>query len=158
MKSNWSYSLEMPNSGQNRWFYVPCDIEIWQMTLKKSRAKLLCHFKFCVSFRSHRWIQTGVTVQKRPTRVKICDFSSRVTLEFDRWLWKTIEHLFYATVSVVHHFVGISEMKLELQSWDAQFGSKSTIFCPVWPWNLIYDLEKQKDTSSKPLQALCIIS
>ena len=26
---------------------------------------------------------------------------------------------------------------------NAKFGSKLAIFCPVWPWNLIDDLEKQ---------------
>ena len=34
------------------------------MTLKKNRASLLCYFKLCVAFRSHRWIQTGVTVRE----------------------------------------------------------------------------------------------
>ena len=58
----------------------------------------------------------------------------------------------------MHHFVAIAEFKLELQSGNAQFGSKSTIFLAVWPWNLTYDLEKQYGTSSMLLQALCIIS
>ena len=31
-----------------------------------ARAPLLCYFKLCASFRSHWWIQTGVTVQKHP--------------------------------------------------------------------------------------------
>ena len=35
-----------------------------------------------------------------------------------------------ATSSFVHHFVPIGEFKLELQSGDAQFGSKSMIFEP----------------------------
>ena len=39
-----------------------------------------------------------------------------------------------------------------------QFGSKSAIFCPMWPWNLIDDLEKQQGTSPMPHWALCIIS
>ena len=52
-------------------FFVPCDLEIWQMTLKNNRAPLLCYFKLCASFRSHWWIQTGVTVRKRPLSVKI---------------------------------------------------------------------------------------
>ena len=55
-------------------------------------------------------------------------FFSRVTLQFDGWLWKTIGHLFYATSSFVHHFVAIGEFKLVLQSGNAQFGSNSTIF------------------------------
>ena len=54
--------------------------------------------------------------------VKINDFFSRVTLQFDVWPWKTIGHLFYATSSFVHHFVAIGDFKLELQSGNAQFG------------------------------------
>ena len=48
-------------------------------------------------------------------------FLSRVTLQFEVWPWKTIEHLFYATSSFVHHFVAIGEFKLVLQSGNAQF-------------------------------------
>ena len=56
---------------------------------------------------------------------------------------KTIGHLFYATSSFVYLFVPICEFKLELQSGKAQFGSNSTIFRAVRPWNLTDDLEKQ---------------
>ena len=90
----------------------------WNLTndLENNRTPLLCYFKLCVSFRSHWWIQTWVTVRKRPTWVKINDFFSRVTLKFDGWLSKTIGHLFHAISSFVHHFVVIGEFKLELQS------------------------------------------
>ena len=44
------------------------------MTLKNNRAALLWYFKLCASIRSHWWIQTGVTVRKRPIWVKIDDF------------------------------------------------------------------------------------
>ena len=44
------------------------------------------HLSYATSFNSHPWIQTGVTVRKRPIWVKISDFLSRVTLEFD-WQW-----------------------------------------------------------------------
>ena len=124
-------------------FFQPCDLEIWQMTLKNNRAPLLGYFKLCASFGSHLWIQTGVTVRKHPIWVKFDDFLSRVTLKFDGWPWKTIGHLFNATSSFVHHFSAIGEFELELQSGNAQSGSNSTIFRAVWPWNLTDDLEKQ---------------
>ena len=198
MNSNWSYSPETPNLGQIWRFLEPCDLEIWCMTLKNNRAPLLCYFKLYASFCSHRWIKAGVTVRKLPIWVKIDDFLSRVTLQFDvwpcktignlfyatssfvhhfvaigdfklelqsgnaqsgsnsaifravrvtlkfdGWPWKTIGHLFYATLSFVHHFVAICVFKLELQSGNAQSGSNSTIFRAVWPWNLTDDLEKQ---------------
>ena len=60
---------------------------------KNNRAPLQCYFKLCASFRSHWWIQTGVTVRKRPKWVKIDNFFSRVTLKFDGWPSKTIGHL-----------------------------------------------------------------
>ena len=61
---NCSYSLETHNSGQNRQCFVPCDLEIWRMTLKNNRKFLLCYIKLCDSFCSHQWIQTKVTVWK----------------------------------------------------------------------------------------------
>ena len=97
----------------NHQFFSPCDLEIWWMTLKNNRAPLLCYFKLFASFRSHWWIQTGVTVQKRVIWVDIDAFFSRVTLKFDGWPSKTIGHLFYPTSSFVHHFVAIDEFKLE---------------------------------------------
>ena len=121
------------------------------MTLKNNRASLLTYFKLCVSYHTRLWIQTGVTVRKHTIWVKIDDFFSRVTFKLDRWPWKTIGHLFCATSSFVHHFVAIGEFKLELQSGNAQFGSKSAIFfsCVTfkvdrWPWktigHLFYDI------------------
>ena len=99
--------------------------------------------KLCAAFQIHRWIQTGVTVRKCPILVKISNFLSRMTLKFDGWLWKTIGQFSYAASRFVHHFIAIGELKLELQSGNSRFGSKSSTFCPVWPWNLTYDLEKQ---------------
>ena len=64
-------------------------------------------------------------------------------LEIWRMTFKTIGHLFYATTSFVQHFIAIGELKLELQSGNAQSGSNSAIFSAVWPLNLTDDLEKQ---------------
>ena len=113
---------------------------LWRMTMKNNRTPLLCCFKLCASFHSHQWIKTGVTVRKRPIGIKIDDFFSRVTLKFDGWTWKTIVHPFFATSSFVHHFVANNEFKLELQSGNAQFGSKTTILLPcdleIWRMTL----------------------
>ena len=69
-----AYSSETPNLGQNRWCFVPCDLEIWWMTLENNRASLLCSFKLCATFHSHQWIKTGVTVRKCPIWVKFDNF------------------------------------------------------------------------------------
>ena len=117
-----------------RQLFRPCDHEIWWMTSKNNRALLLYYVKLCASF------QTGFTVQKHSIRVKIGDMLSSMIL--NGWPWQTIGHLSYATSSFVQHFIAIGEFKLELQSGNAQFGSNSTIFRAMWPWNLTDDLEK----------------
>ena len=142
----------------NHRFFVPCDLEIWWMTLENNRAPLLYYIKLCLSFQIHWWIETEATVRKRSIRVKIGDILSFVTLKFDGWPWKTIGHLSCVASSFVHHFTAISEFKLELQSGNAQFWSKSTIFWAVWPRNFTDDPKKQKGISSMLLQALCFIS
>ena len=66
--------------------FSPCDLEIWWMTPKNNRAPLLCYFKLFASFRSHWWIQTGVTVWKRLIWVKIDDFLAV-------WPWNLMDGL-----------------------------------------------------------------
>ena len=94
--------------------------------------KTIGHFFYTTSSFLHHFKSIGefklFTVQKGSIWVEIGDMLSCVTLKFDGWPWKTIGHLFFATSSFVQHFVPISEFKLELQSGNAQFGSKSTIF------------------------------
>ena len=124
------------------------------MTLKNNRAPLLFCLKLYASFDSHQWIQPKVIVRKRSIRVKIDDFFVLCDLE----IWRmTLKNNSYATSSFVNHFVAVGEFKLELQSGNAQFRSKS-IFLAVRPWNLTDDLVKQQGTSSKQYQALCTIS
>ena len=139
VNSNLSYSPETLNSGQNRRFFLA--VRHWNLTddLEKQQGTLR-YYKLCASFRTHWWTQTGVTVRKRPIWVKFNDFYSHVTLKCDGWPSKTIGHLFYATLSFVHHFIAISEFKLELQSGNAQSGSNSTFFAPcdleIWRMTL----------------------
>ena len=63
-------------------FVAPCDLEIWQMTLKNNRAPPLCYFKLCAWFHCNMWIQTVVRVRKRLSWVL-----TSVTLTFDLWPW-----------------------------------------------------------------------
>ena len=172
MKSNRSYSPETPNLGQIWRFLEPCDLHIWRMTLKNNRAPLLSNIKLYASFHHHMWIQKSYSPETVKLGCDLCDldlwpwpfawtllWSLVITPEnfmMIRW-WehsqkgvtdtcsqlKTIGHFFYATSSILYHFVPIGEFKFELQSRNAQFGSNSTIFRAVRPWNLTYDLEKQ---------------
>ena len=47
---------------------VILQFDVWPC--KNNKAPLLCYLKFCASFRSHWWIQTAGTVQKRPIWIK----------------------------------------------------------------------------------------
>ena len=82
VNSNWSYSPETPNSGQNWRFCEPCDFKIWWTTLKNNRAPLPSDIKLYASFHHHMWIQTEVTVRK----LLSCVMTS-VTLTFYLWPW-----------------------------------------------------------------------
>ena len=99
------------------------------------------YVRLCASFQNHGRIQTGVRVRKYSIWVKISNFLSHVTLKFDGWPWKTIGHLFYTTLNFEHHFKATGQFKWELQSGNAQFGSKSVIFLAMWPSNLMDDFE-----------------
>ena len=74
--------------------------------------------------RGHQSTRKRVTVQKCSIPVKIGKFLSYVILKFDGWPWKTIGNLFYAILSLVHHFVALWKFKLELQSRNSQIGAK----------------------------------
>ena len=137
-------SPETPNLGQNRQFFVPCNLEIWPwMTLKNNRAPLRCYFKLCALFHSHQSIQLELQSGSAKFGSKSAIFLSHVISKFDRWSLKIIGHISYAISSFFHHFITIGHFKLELQSENAKFGSKLAIFLPVSPWNLTDDLEKQ---------------
>ena len=133
--------------------------QIWPLNTKLYTAEMYTHlsFSFCNAndeskIKAHHQKQgksegfescDRPIVRKRPIWVKIGDVLSRVTLKFDGWPWKTIGHLSFAVSSFVQHFIAIGVFKLELLSGNAQFGSNSTIFKAVWPWNLTYELEKE---------------
>ena len=106
------------------------------MTLKNNRAPLLCYFKLCASFRSHWWIQTGVTVRKRPIWVKFDDYLSRVTLEIWRMTLKNNRAPLLSNIklgaSFYHHMwiqTGVTVRKR--LSWVL---TSVTLTFDLWPW------------------------
>ena len=124
-------------------FCGPCDLEIWQMTLKNNRTPPLYYVKFVHHFQAICEFKLDLQPRNAQSQSKSAIFLFRVTLKFNGRPSETIGHLFCAASSFVHHFIAISEFKLGLQSGNAQFGSKLAIFWPVWPWNLTDDLENQ---------------
>ena len=115
---------------------------IWRQRYGSTLAQVMA---CCLTAPSHYLNQCWLIISNSD---KISDFFLYpVTLKFDGWPWKTIGHLFYTTLSFVHHFKATSEFKPELQSGNAQFGSKSVIFLsPVtlkfdgWHWKTIWHL------------------
>ena len=101
------------------------------MTSANNRAPLLYYIKLCASFQSHGWIQTEVNSPETLNSGQYRQFF----VPYDHEIWKmTLESkrpLFYSTSSFVHHFKAMGELKLEIQSGNAQFGSKLAIFCPL---------------------------
>ena len=92
-KSFGEFKLELQSGnsqfGSKLVIFVPCDLEIWWITLENNRAPLQYYIKLCASFQSHGWIQSGVTVWKRSIRVKIFDFSVLCDLEIS---WMTLKN------------------------------------------------------------------
>ena len=142
VNSNWSHRPETPNLSQIRRLLEPCDLEIRRMTLKNNRAPLLCYFKLCSSFRSHWWIQTGVTARKRPIWVKFVDFLEPCDLAI-RWmtLKNNREPLLSDIklyVSFRHHMwiqTGVTVRKR--LSWVV---TSVTLTFDLWPWPFAWTL------------------
>ena len=157
MNSNWSYSPETPNLGQIRWLFsrVNLQFDVWTW-------KTIGHLFYGTWSFVHHFVAIGDF--KLEIQSGNAQFGSKSTIYIAVWPcnWrmtlKTIGHLFYATSSLVHHFVAIGEFKLESQSGNAQFGSKSTILLALWPCNLTYDLKNNRAIFLFYFQALCIIS
>ena len=143
MNSNWSYSPQTLNSGQNQHFFcftLKFDGWPWKSIwhLSYTTSSFVCHFIAICEVKLD--LQSG----NAQFGSKLVIFLSRVTLKFDKWLWKTIGHLIYTTLSFVLHFKARGEFKLEVQSENTKFRSKSAIFLsPVtlkfegWPWKSI---------------------
>ena len=91
VNSNLSYSPETLNLGQNRRFLSRVTQKFYGWPWKKiGHLFYLCYFKLCAAFRSHWWIQTGVTVLKRPIWVKFDDFCSLETANLGQ-IWRFLE-------------------------------------------------------------------
>ena len=115
----------------DRRFFSPRDLEIWWMTPKNNRARLL-YYKFCASFQTHQWIQTGVTVQKHPIWVKIDNFLAM-------WPWNNRATLLcYFKLCALFHSqlwfqTGVTVWKRPIWVQIDDFVSRMTLQLDVWP-------------------------
>ena len=150
LKGKIADGLVMPGTLYQLPWYWHISPGIFQLRASERLSKIMIMWTNCISL----WIWITITeyhqisnircTKSAPTDIapitselqtgnaqfgsKLVIFLSHVTLEFDRWPWKTIGHLFYAASSFVHHLIAIVELKLELQSGNTKFGSKSTTF------------------------------
>ena len=111
--------------------------------LEKNRTPLLYHVKLFHHFKAIS--EFKLELQSRNTQ-----FGSKWAIFCRVWPWNLKDDIGkqQGTSSMLLQalcicFIAISSLELELQSGNTQFGSKSMIFCPVWPWNMTDDLEKQ---------------
>ena len=82
---NLSYRPETLNSGQNSQYFGPCDLEIWQMTLKNNRTPLLHHFKLCASFIAI--CELKLELRHANAQIGAKFVLTSVALAFDLWSW-----------------------------------------------------------------------
>ena len=140
------FKLKLQSGNAQFWsklvIFLPPVTSKFEMTLKNNRVNLLSCFKP----RHHLIAIYQFKMELQSGNAKFGSKSAiffHVTLKFDIWPWKTIGHFFYAPSTIMYHFTALCEIKIKLQSGNTKFGSKSAIFCPVCPWNLTDDLEKQ---------------
>ena len=129
MNSNWSYSPETANWGQNQRFFEPCDLAIWCMTLKNNRAPLLFYFKLCASFRSH-WCPETPNLGQIRQFLELCDLEIwRMTLKNNRApLLSNIK-----LSATFHHQMWI---QTGVTVWKRLNGimTSVTLTFDLWPW------------------------
>ena len=123
--------------------FVPCDLEISQMTLKNNRALLLCTFKIWASFHSHLWIRTGVTVWKIPILGQNIFFLAP-------WPWNLTGNIENNRAPFLCYFNLYASFHSHLWFQTGDTVRKRTIwveiddFLAAWPWNLTDDLEMNR--------------
>ena len=139
VNSNWSYSPETPNLGQIWRFLEPCDHEIWQMTLQNNWAPLQALCSILYPLVNSNWSYSPET----PNLGQIWRFLELCDLEIWRMTFKNNRAPLLSNIKLYVSFHHHMWIKLELQCGNAQFGSNSTIFRAVRPWNLTDALEKQ---------------
>ena len=123
-------------------FFSVCDLEIYWMTSKNSRAPLLYYIYLCGSSQIHRQIQTYVTIRKRSIRSKSVIFFVPCKLEIWRMTMKNdrapLLCYFKLSASFRSHWCIQTEATVRKRSiWVKIDG-----FLALWPWNLTDNIAK----------------
>ena len=96
---------------------------------KKNRVPPLCYVKLCTSFRSHRGIQTGVAVRKRPIWVQIDDFFVLCDLK-NRWMALINK----GTSPIPHQALCIISSPCVNSNWSLGPDTSMTLTFHLWLW------------------------
>ena len=143
VNSNWSYSPETPNLGQNQWFFF-CPMWPWNLMADLAQGK-------SEGFDSCNW----------PSNHTQTGFKSSIFQPV--WSWYLMDDLKNNRVPLPYYIKLYASFPLVNSNWSYSLetlnsGQNWRFFWPMWPWNLMDDLEKQQGTSSILCQAFCIIS
>ena len=134
-KSGGHESCDQLNLGQNWQFFIPWNLEIWRITWKT-----IGHLPYATSSFVQHFIAIGEfkleLVRKRQIWFKIGDLFSCVTLKFDRWPWKTIGHLSYATSKMCASFHSHQWIQtgVTVQKLSSEVLTSGTLTSDLWPW------------------------
>ena len=158
MISNFSYSPETLNSGQDRWFFLA----LWprnftvdppkQLGTSSMLLQALCIISYPLM--NSNWSYSPET----PNLDQIWRFLDPCDLE----IWRmTLENnraplLCYFTLCASLHTHWWFQSPVTVR--NDQFGSKSTIFYAVWPWNLTDDPSKAIGHLFYATSSLCNMS
>ena len=92
VNSNWSYSPETINSVQNRWCFVPCDLEIWRWHWKTIGYLFYATASSVHGFITIKPFQLELQSGNGQFGSKSLFFVPCATLKCYRWPWKPIWH------------------------------------------------------------------
>ena len=111
------------------------------------RVNKVCVIRAIRGFHEQHGKSEGFHSCDRPSNLTKIGFKSYIFQPV--WPWNLMDDLKKIYRTPLLHYIKLcalsqtlGEFKLELQSGNAKFGSKSAIFCPVWPCNLMDDLAK----------------
>ena len=103
---------------------------------KNNRAPLLCHFKLCVAFRSHWWIQTGVKSPETPNLGQIWRFLEPCDLEIWRMTLKNNRAPLLSIIKLYASFHHHMWIQTRVTVWKrlSWVLTSVTLTFDLWPW------------------------
>ena len=156
VNSNWSYSPETLDSSQTRQFLSRVTLKFDGWPWKTTRHLVYATLNFVHNFKAIGEFKLRLQSGNARFGPKSGFF---VPLELEIW-WMTLKNnraSFLCCFKISASFHSYQWILTGVTVRKCPMWVKIDAFCPVWPWKLTDDLEKQQGTSYMLLQALCII-